>query len=195
MNHYIPLFMIDNKHSQAVFFLMTIALFIILGTLSLYIKEVIWGFGVFIFLTGLLIFLNVKATKKDVPRFFAVEDKSFEFIYWNRSKKIIKFSDIESIIVDGSTTKSVITVLTIKTKNETVKIFSEIFDSTLKLISMVHGIVDIEYRNKFHEKAIKEALNANFTAKKLRIAITYFWVLIFLAIAIIFSLKLTSIGH
>lgn len=187
--------MIDNKHSQAVFFLMTIALFIILGTLSLYIKEVIWGFGVFIFLTGLLIFLNVKATKKDVPRFFAVEDKSFEFIYWNRSKKIIKFSDIESIIVDGSTTKSVITVLTIKTKNETVKIFSEIFDSTLKLISMVHGIVDIEYRNKFHEKAIKEALNANFTAKKLRIAITYFWVLIFLAIAIIFSLKLTSIGH
>lgn len=195
MNSLKPLLIRDNRHSQIVFFLMTIALFMISGTVALYIKEAVWGFGVLIFLTGLLVLSIARGTNKLLPRFFAAEDKAFKFVYWNGTEKVVPFSDIQAAEADGEVGKSVTTVLNLKTKNETIKVLSEVFDSTAVLINCLQNITEIEYKNKIHERAVKEALNASSSAKKFRLAFAYFWVSIFLVIAAAISLNLPSMIH
>lgn len=195
MKNYKPLLIRDSRHSQIVFFLMTVALFMISGTFALYIKEAVWGLGVLIFLIGVFVLSIVRGTRKDLPRFFYTDDKIINLIYWNGTDKKLKFSDIETAVVDGTVGKSVITFFEIKTKKETIKIWSEIFDSTAELINCLQKVTDIEYKNEAHEKALKTALKTSSLSKKLRLAFSYFWACLFFAIAVTISLGLPSMIH
>lgn len=195
MKNYKPLLIRDSRHSQIVFFLMTVALFMISGTFALYIKEAVWGLGVLIFLIGVFVLSIVRGTRKDLPRFFYTDDKIISLIYWNGTDKKLKFSDIETAVVDGTVGKSVITFFEIKTKKETIKIWSEIFDSTAELINCLQKATDIEYKNEAHEKALKTALKTSSLSKKLRLAFSYFGACLFFAIAVTISLGLPSMIH
>ena len=191
MNNLKPCSLIDYRHSIATFFLMFSAIFIISGTLAIYIKEAIWGFGILIFLVSLIVVSTVRSTDKTLPRFIGAGDDSLKIVYWDKKEKIVPFQDITQFIVDGFIGRSVQTIITIKTKDDVIKVKIEIFDSAVDIIACLKDKIDIEYKNKALENMFKNNIIEPWR-KKFRIAFTYFWVTVFRMIAIALCFTMPS---
>ena len=194
MNNLKPCFLIDYRHSIATFFLMFSAIFIISGTLAIYIKEAIWGFGILIFLVSLIVVSTVRSTDKTLPRFIGAGDDSLKIVYWDKKEKIVPFQDITQFIVDGFIGRSVQTIITIKTKDDVIKVEIEIFDSAVDIIACLKDKIDIEYKNKALENMFKNNIIEPWR-KKFRIAFAYFWVTVFWVIAIALCFTMPSMVH
>lgn len=167
------------------------AIFIISGTLAIYIKEAIWGFGILIFLVSLIVVSTVRSTDKTLPRFIGAGDDSLKIVYWDKKEKIVPFQDITQFIVDGFIGRSVQTIITIKTKDDVIKVKIEIFDSAVDIIACLKDKIDIEYKNKALENMFKNNIIEPWR-KKFRIAFTYFWVTVFWMIAIALCFTMPS---
>lgn len=191
MNNLKPCSLIDYRHSIATFFLMFSAIFIISGTLAIYIKEAIWGFGILIFLVSLIVVSTVRSTDKTLPRFIGAGDDSLKIVYWDKKEKIVPFQDITQFIVDGFIGRSVQTIITIKTKDDVIKVKIEIFDSAVDIIAYLKDKIDIEYKNKALENMFKNNIIEPWR-KKFRIAFAYFWVTVFWMIAIALCFTMPS---
>ena len=194
MNNLKPCSLIDYRHSIATFFLMFSAIFIISGTLAIYIKEAIWGFGILIFLVSLIVVSTVRTTDKTLPRFIGAGDDSLKIVYWDKKEKIVPFQDITQFIVDGFIGRSVQTIITIKTKDDVIKVKIEIFDSAVDIIACLKDKIDIEYKNKALENMLKNNIIEPWR-KKFRLAFAYFWVAVFWAIAITFCFNMPAMVH
>ena len=194
MNNLKPCSLIDYRHSIATFFLMFSAIFIISGTLAIYIKEAIWGFGILIFLVSLIVVSTVRSTDKTLPRFIGAGDDSLKIVYWDKKEKIVPFQDITQFIVDGFIGRSVQTIITIKTKDDVIKVKIEIFDSAVDIIACLKDKIDIEYKNKALENMLKNNIIEPWR-KKFRLAFAYFWVAVFWAIAITFCFNMPAMVH
>ena len=190
-----PLLTRDNRHTQIIFFMMAVSLFMLIGTISLYVKEAFWGLAVLIFLTGLLILTTIRNTDKNLPRFIKIEEQVISLIFWNNKEISLPFHEIESLTIDGYAGKSITTIFTIKTQNDSIKIISEIFDTTAEITTALKDKTKIEYKNQSHEKAIKEALKSSKIRKIFRLAFAYFLVAIFSIIAFTISLNLPAMVH
>lgn len=194
MNNLKPCSLIDYRHSIATFFLMFSAIFIISGTLAIYIKEAIWGFGILIFLVSLIVVSTVRSIDKTLPRFIGAGDDSLKIVYWDKKEKIVPFQDITQFIVDGFIGRSVQTIITIKTKDDVIKVEIEIFDSAVDIIACLKDKIDIEYKNKALENMFKNNIIEPWR-KKFRIAFAYFWVTVFWVIAIALCFTMPSMVH
>lgn len=194
MNNLKPCSLIDYRHSIATFFLMFSAIFIISGTLAIYIKEAIWGFGILIFLVSLIVVSTVRLIDKTLPRFIGAGDDSLKIVYWDKKEKIVPFQDITQFIVDGFIGRSVQTIITIKTKDDVIKVEIEIFDSAVDIIACLKDKIDIEYKNKALENMFKNNIIEPWR-KKFRIAFAYFWVTVFWVIAIALCFTMPSMVH
>lgn len=194
MNNLKPCSLIDYRHSIATFFLMFSAIFIISGTLAIYIKEAIWGFGILIFLVSLIVVSTVRSTDKTLPRLIGAGDDSLKIVYWDKKEKIVPFQDITQFIVDGFIGRSVQTIITIKTKDDVIKVEIEIFDSAVDIIACLKDKIDIEYKNKALENMFKNNIIEPWR-KKFRIAFAYFWVTVFWVIAIALCFTMPSMVH
>ncbi len=194
MNNLKPCSLIDYRHSIATFFLMFSAIFIISGTLAIYIKEAIWGFGILIFLVSLIVVSTVRSINKTLPRFIGAGDDSLKIVYWDKKEKIVPFQDITQFIVDGFIGRSVQTIITIKTKDDVIKVEIEIFDSAVDIIACLKDKIDIEYKNKALENMFKNNIIEPWR-KKFRIAFAYFWVTVFWVIAIALCFTMPSMVH
>ncbi len=195
MNNLKPCSLIDYRHSIATFFLMFSAIFIISGTLAIYIKEAIWGFGILIFLVSLIVVSTVRLIDKTLPRFIGAGDDSLKIVYWDKKEKIVPFEDIQEMIVDGTIgPRSVNTVMTIKTKDDVIKVDIELYDSAVDIIACLKDKIDIEYKNKALENMFKNNIIEPWR-KKFRIAFAYFWVTVFWVIAIALCFTMPSMVH
>ena len=195
MNNLKPCSLIDYRHSIATFFLMFSAIFIISGTLAIYIKEAIWGFGILIFLVSLIVVSTVRLIDKTLPRFIGASDDSLKIVYWDKKEKIVPFEDIQEMIVDGTIgPRSVNTVMTIKTKDDVIKVDIELYDSAVDIIACLKDKIDIEYKNKALENMFKNNIIEPWR-KKFRIAFAYFWVTVFWVIAIALCFTMPSTVH
>lgn len=195
MNNLKPCSLIDYRHSIATFFLMFSAIFIISGTLAIYIKEAIWGFGILIFLVSLIVVSTVRLIDKTLPRFIGASDDSLKIVYWDKKEKIVPFEDIQEMIVDGTIgPRSVNTVMTIKTKDDVIKVDIELYDSAVDIIACLKDKIDIEYKNKALENMFKNNIIEPWR-KKFRIAFAYFWVTVFWVIAIALCFTMPSMVH
>lgn len=190
-----PLLTRDNRHTQIIFFMMAVSLFMLIGTISLYVKEAFWGLAVLIFLTGLLILTTIRNTDKNLPRLIKIEEQAISLIYWNNKEISLPLHEIESLTIDGYAGKSITTIFTIKTQNDSIKIISEIFDTTAEIITTLKDKTKIEYKNQSHENAITEALKSSKIRKICRLAFAYFLVAIFSIIAFTISLNLPAMVH
>lgn len=190
-----PVLIRDNKQSIIIFCMMFVALFMIVAPVSLYVKEAVWGLGTLIFLVSLSILVIVRSTNRTLPRFVEIKEDSLNFIYWNGDKKTVSLKEIEYVIVDGHVGKSITTTVSVKTKQDTIKIWIEVFDTTRDLINFLNNKVEITYKDKNHERVVKENLNPNPWRKRFRIAFAYFWVAIFWAMAVAINLNLPSMVH
>ena len=190
-----PVLIRDNKQSIIIFCMMFVALFMIVAPVSLYVKEAVWGLGTLIFLVSLSILVIVRSTNRTLPRFIEIKEDLLNFIYWNGDKKTVSLKEIESVIVDGHVGKSITTTVSVKTKQDTIKIWIEVFDTTRDLINFLNNKVEITYKDKNHERVVKENLNPNPWRKRFRIAFAYFWVAIFWAMAVAINLNLPSMVH
>ncbi len=190
-----PLLTRDNRHTQIIFFMMAVSLFMLIGTISLYVKEAFWGLAVLIFLTGLLILTTIRNTDKNLPRLIKIDEHVISLIYWNNKEISLPFHEIESLTIDGYAGKSISTIFTIKTQNDSIKIVSEIFDTTAEIITTLKDKTKIEYKNQSHEKVITEALKSSKIRKICRLAFAYFLVAIFSIIAFTISLNLPAMVH
>ena len=191
MNNLKPCSLIDYRHSIATFFLMFSAIFIISGTLAIYIKEAIWGFGILIFLVSLIVVSTVRSTDKTLPRFIGAGDDSLKIVYWDKKEKIVPFQDITQFIGGGFMGRSVQTIITIKTREDVIKVEIEIFDSAVDIIACLKDKIDIEYKNKALENMFKNNIIEPWR-KKFRIAFAYFWVTVFWMIAIALCFTMPS---
>lgn len=195
MNNLKPCSLIDYRHSIATFFLMFSAIFIISGTLAIYIKEAIWGFGILIFLVSLIVVSTVRLIDKTLPRFIGAGDDSLKIVYWDKKEKIVPFEDIQEMIVDGTIgPRSVNTVMTIKTKDDVIKVDIELYDSAVDIIACLKDKIDIEYKNKALENMFKNNIIEPWR-KTFRIAFAYFWVTVFWVIAIALCFTMPSMVH
>ena len=195
MNNLKPCSLIDYRHSIATFFLMFSAIFIISGTLAIYIKEAIWGFGILIFLVSLIVVSTVRLIDKTLPRFIGAGDDSLKIVYWDKKEKIVPFEDIQEMIVDGTIgPRSVNTVMTIKTKDDVIKVDIELYDSAVDIIACLKDKIDIEYKNKALENMFKNNIIEPWR-KKFRIAFAYFWVTVFWVLAIALCFTMPSMVH
>ena len=195
MNNLKPCSLIDYRHSIATFFLMFSAIFIISGTLAIYIKEAIWGFGILIFLVSLIVVSTVRLIDKTLPRFIGAGDDSLKIVYWDKKEKIVPFQDIQEMIVDGTIgPRSVNTVMTIKTKDDVIKVDIELYDSAVDIIACLKDKIDIEYKNKALENMFKNNIIEPWR-KTFRIAFAYFWVTVFWVIAIALCFTMPSMVH
>lgn len=190
-----PLLTRDNRHTQIIFFMMAVSLFMLIGTVSLYVKEAFWGLAVLIFLTGLLILTTIRNTDKNLPRLIKIDEHVISLIYWNNKEISLPFHEIESLTIDGYAGKSISTIFTIKTQNDSIKIVSEIFDTTAEIITTLKDKTKIEYKNQSHENAITEALKSSKIGKICRLSFAYFLVAIFSIIAFTISLNLPAMVH
>ena len=190
-----PVLIRDNKQSIIIFCMMFVALFMIVAPVSLYVKEAVWGLGTLIFLVSLSILVIVRSTNRTLPRFIEIKEDLLNFIYWNGDKKTVSLKEIESVIVDGHVGKSITTTVSVKTKQDTIKIWIEVFDTTRDLINFLNNKVEITYKDKNHERVVKENLNPNPWRKRFRMAFAYFWVAIFWAMAVAINLNLPSMVH
>ena len=190
-----PVLIRDNKQSIIIFCMMFVALFMIVAPVSLYVKEAVWGLGTLIFLVSLSILVIVRSTNRTLPRFVEIKEDSLNFIYWNGDKKTVSLKEIEYVIVDGHVGKSITTTVSVKTKQDTIKIWIEVFDTTRDLINFLNNKVEITYKDKNHERVVKENLNPNPWRKRFRTAFAYFWVAIFWAMAVAINLNLPSMVH
>ena len=186
--------LIDNRHSITVFVLMFTAIFIVSGTAALYIKEAIWGFGILIFLVSLIVVSTVRSINKTLPRFIGAGNDSLKIVYRDKKEKIVPFEDITQFIVDGFVGKSVQTIITIKTKDDVIKAEIELFDSAVDIIACLKDKIDIEYKNKALENMLKNNIIEPWR-KKFRLAVAYFWVAVFWAIAITFCFNMPAMVH
>ena len=135
-----PVLIRDNKQSIIIFCMMFVALFMIVAPVSLYVKEAVWGLGTLIFLVSLSILVIVRSTNRTLPRFVEIKEDSLNFIYWNGDKKTVSLKEIESVIVDGHVGKSITTTVSVKTKQDTIKIWIEVFDTTRDLINFLNTL-------------------------------------------------------
>ena len=190
-----PVLIRDNKQSIIIFCMMFVALFMIVAPVSLYVKEAVWGLGTLIFLVSLSILVIVRSTNRTLPRFIEIKEDLLNFIYWNGDKKTVSLKEIESVIVDGHVGKSITTTISVKTKQDTIKIWIEVFDTTRDLINFLNNKVEITYKDKNHERVVKENLNPNPWRKRFRTVFAYFWVAIFWAMAVAINLNLPSMVH
>lgn len=190
-----PVLIRDNKQSIIIFCMMFVALFMIVAPVSLYVKEAVWGLGTLIFLVSLSILVIVRSTNRTLPRFIEIKEDLLNFIYWNGDKKTVSLKEIESVIVEGHVGKSITTTVSVKTKQDTIKIWIEVFDTTRDLINFLNNKVEITYKDKNHERVVKENLNPNPWRKRFRMAFAYFWVAIFWAMAVAINLNLPSMVH
>ena len=190
-----PVLIRDNKQSIIIFCMMFVALFMIVAPVSLYVKEAVWGLGTLIFLVSLSILVIVRSTNRTLPRFIEIKEDLLNFIYWNGDKKTVSLKEIESVIVDGHVGKSITTTVSVKTKQDTIKIWIEVFDTTRDLINFLNNKIEITYKDKNHERVVKENLNPNPWRKRFSTAFAYFWVAIFWAMAVAINLNLPSMVH
>ena len=188
-----PLLLRDNKQSVVIFCMMFVSIFMIIAPVSLYVKEALWGLGTLIFLVSLSILVIVRNTNKTLPRFVEINDNNLKFTYWNGNEKIIHLQDIEMVNINGSVGRSITTLITFKTKNDSIKAWIEVFDTTRDIINLLNNKVEIIYEDKTHERVVKENLVPDYWRQKLRTIFAYFWVAIFWALAIAININLPSI--
>lgn len=190
MNKIRPLLLRDNRHSQIIFVMMTISMFMIIGPIALYVKAALAGLAVLIFLTMFYILTFVKYTDKTCPRYVVFLQDSIKLIYWNKQEKIIKFKDIDFVEINGSAVKSFDGIVKIKTAYGVFDVRTEIIGNVLLLVKLLNNKSKIVYADKYMENMVKSASNASEFKKNLRLFLGYGLLLIFFIVAIYINLQL-----
>lgn len=192
MNKIRPLLLRDNRHSQIMLFIMTIALFMIIGPISLSIKEATAGMAVLIFLIMFIIVGYVKYTDKTCPRYVVFSQDSIKLIYWDRHEEVVLLKDIKLVEIGGLALKSFDGIIKIKTEQKTFNIKTEIFDNAAILVKLLKGKSEITYSSDYMKNVVESALDASDFSKNLRLVFGYGFILVFLIIGICLNLQLLS---
>lgn len=185
-----PLLLRDNFHSVLIFLLMMTATFMIIGPVSLTIKEALVGLAVFLFLVSFIILSFIKGTDKTLPRYIYVENGNLHLIYWDMHEKIVCMEDITYLYINANIGKFFDAVVKLKTKDELIVLRTEIIDAVTKIINNVSDSTIIEFNSAYAQQVIKDSCKASQFAKDLRLYFGYFIVLLFWLMAIFANLQL-----